>query len=147
MSKENVEIVRLALETFQAAPKTGGYESMLDGLADWPLDPEIEWDPREVAESFGVPDIGQVYVGIEGGRTFWREWLSAWDAVTYDYELIDAGDHVVVILDQQMKGRITGIDVRLGEFAQVFTFRDGLLVRWKCYAKQEDAFEAVGLSK
>jgi hypothetical protein len=39
-----------------------------------------------------------------------------------------------------------GIDVRLGRYAQVFTFRDGLLTRWKCYAKPEDALRACELS-
>ena len=147
MSQENVELARLMFEAFRTAPETVGYDAAIDLMDDAPLDPEVEWDPREVAETFGVPDIGQVYVGIEGGKAFWREWLSAWETVTVAYELVDAGDQVVALLDQQMKGRSTGIDVRLGRYAQVFTFRDGLLTHWKCYAKPEDALEAAGLSE
>ena len=147
MSRENVEIVRAFFETFRAAPETIGYDAAIDLIGEGPVDPEVEWDPRAVATTFGVPDIDQVYVGIEGGKTFWREWLSAWEEVSVEYELVDAGSQVVALLEQQMRGRSTGIDVRLGTYAQIFTFRDGLLTRWTCYAKQEDALEAVGLSE
>ncbi len=30
-----------------------------------------------------------------------------------------------------MRGRFAGIEVSLGEYAQVATFRDGLIVHWK----------------
>ena len=70
MSQENVELARLLFEAFRTAPETGGYDAAIDLIDDAPLDPEVEWDPRAVAETFGVPDINQVYVGIEGeGRS------------------------------------------------------------------------------
>ncbi|MBA2521954.1 MAG: nuclear transport factor 2 family protein [Solirubrobacterales bacterium] len=147
MSQENVELARLLFEAFRTAPETVGYDAAIDLLDDAPLDPEVEWDPRAVAKTFGVPDIDQIYVGIEGGKAFWREWLSGWETVTVDYELVDAGDQVVALVDQRMKGRSTGIDVKLGRYAQVFAFREGLLTHWKCYAKPEDALKAAGLSE
>jgi hypothetical protein len=147
VSQENLELARGLFEAFRTAPETVGYDAAIDLLDDAPLDTKVEWDPRAVAETFGVPDIDQVYVGIEGGKAFWREWLSAWETVTVDYELVDAGNHVVALLEQRMKGRSTGIEVQLGRYAQVFTFRNGLLTRWKCYAKPEDALKAVGLSE
>ena len=60
------------------------------------------------------PDIGGVYRGIEGVRQFWREWLAAWETVQFEYELMDAGDRVVALIDQRMRGRSTGIEVPLG---------------------------------
>ena len=75
----------------------------------------------------------------------WREWLSAWVAVLFDYELIDAGDKVVVLIDQHMRGRSTGIDMPFGKYAQVYTLRDGLIVHWKVYMHQSDALEAAGV--
>ena len=39
-------------------------------------------------------DHSRVYRGIEGVRQFWREWLSAWETVQFEYELIDAGNRV-----------------------------------------------------
>jgi hypothetical protein len=75
----------------------------------------------------------------------WDEWLAAWDTVEFDYELVDAGERVVVLIDQRMRGRSTGIEVVRGKYAQVATYEDGLIVRWKFYDSQAKALEAAGL--
>ena len=62
-------------------------------------------------------------------------------------ELLDAGDRVVALIDQRMRGRSTGIEVSRGKYAQVASYRDGLLVRWRFYGDQAEALEAVGLSQ
>ena len=93
-----------------------------------------------------MPDIGGVYRGKNEVRQFWREWLAAWETIEFEYELVDAGDSVVVLLDQRMRGRSTGIEVPFGKYAQVWTLRDGLLVHWEAYASQSEALEAAGLS-
>ena len=76
---------------------------------------------------------------------FWREWLGAWQTMQFDYELVDAGDCVVVLLRSRMRGRSSGIDVPFGESAFVTTFRDGLMLHNKLYASQSQALEAVGM--
>jgi len=134
MSKENVERLRVAHEAFLAGKSEFGGEL---------LDPEIEWDASESP----VLDNSGVYRGTEGVRQYWREWLAAWETVQFEYELIDVGDRVVALIDQRMRGRSTGIEVPMGKYAQVYTFRDGLIVHWKLYTKQSDALEAVGLSE
>jgi len=134
MSRENVELVRTAFDEFLAGKSDFGL-----GLAD----PEVEWDASELP----VPDIDEVYRGPEGVRQFWREWLSAWETVQFDYQLVDAGDSVVVLIDQRMRGRSTGIEVPFGKYAQVYTFKDGLIVHWKVFMSQAKALEAVGLSE
>jgi hypothetical protein len=49
---------------------------------------------------------------IAGVREFWREWLAAWCDLRFDYELADAGDHVVILIGgQRIRGRFTDIDV------------------------------------
>ena len=78
---------------------------------------------------------------------FNAEWAAAWD----DWELepedyLDAGECVVVILNQRGRSKATGIPVEM-RFAQVWTLRDGLGVRMQLYASVEDALEAVGLSE
>ena len=85
--------------------------------------------------------------GRDHRRRFWREWLAAWQTVQADYELVDAGDRVVALLDQRMRGRSTEIEVPFGEYAQVFTFKDGRIVHWKAYLRQADALKAVGLAR
>jgi len=37
-----------------------------------------------------VPELAAVYRGAEEVRQFWREWLAAWETITFEYELIDA---------------------------------------------------------
>jgi hypothetical protein len=107
------------------------------------LDPNVVWDGRNTL----VFDISRVYHGREGVSQFWREWLSAWETVQFDYELIDAGDRVIALIDQRMRGRSTGIEVPMGKYAHIWTFKDGLVVHWKLYENQSEALEAVGLSE
>ena len=57
------------------------------------------------------------------------------------------GDRVVLLLDQRMRGRSTGIEVPTGKYAHVARFTDGRMVHWKTYTSQEKALEAVGLSE
>src|SRR2546428_6509146 len=120
MSQENVELWRGSIEDFVACSNEADWEVWLTRAAQiW--DREIEWD----VSVFEWPDIGGVYRGKEAVRRFWREWLAAWEIVQFDYELIDAGDRVVLLLDQRMRGRSTGIEMPFGKYAQVATFRDG----------------------
>jgi ketosteroid isomerase-like protein len=134
MSQENVDLLRSAFEVFLAGNSEFG-----PGLAA----PDIEWDASELP----VPDINGVYRGQEGVRQFWREWLAAWETVQFEYELVDAGDRVVALIDQRMSGRSTGIEVPFGKYAQVYTFKDGLIVHWKLFMSQSKALEATGLSE
>ena len=131
MSQENVERVGTAFEVFLAGKSEFGL-----GLAD----PDIEWDASEIP----VPDIGGVYRGIEAVQQWWRQWLAAWETVQFEYELVDAGDRVVALIDQRMRGHSTGIDVPFGKYAQVYTFKDGLIVHWKLFMSQSKALEAAG---
>jgi hypothetical protein len=64
---------------------------------------------------------------------------------SFDYELVDAGECVVMLVDMRMRGRSTGIEVPFGKFAWVSRFRDGLLVHAKLYMSQSEALGASGL--
>ncbi len=132
MSRENVERLRAAFESFLAGEDSWGSEL---------LDPEVEWDAGNTL----IFDLSGIYHGPEGVREFWREWLRAWETVRFEYELVDADDRVVALIDQRMRGRSTGIEVPLGKYAQLYTFRDGLIVHWKLYESQSEALEAAGL--
>jgi len=105
------------------------------------LHPDIVWD----ASDSSIFDISRVYHGHEGVAEFWREWLGAWETVEFEYELVDAGNQVVALVDQRMRGRSTDIEVPLGKYAHLYTFRDGLIVHWKLYESQAAALEAAGL--
>jgi hypothetical protein len=142
MSQENVELSRAAIEAFRAGTSESDREDMLTKIADlW--DPDIEMDTSELP----VLDVSGVYRGKDAVRQFWREWLAAWETLQFEYELVDAGERVVMLLDLRMRGRSTGIEVPLGKHAWVYTFRDGLGVHQKLYMSQAEALKAVGLSE
>jgi ketosteroid isomerase-like protein len=143
MSEQNVEIFRAYHDAVARAGQEGlDPEATVSKMAEF-WDPEVEYD---MSESPWL-DIGGVYRGEEAVRQFWREWLTAWQTFQFDYELVDAGDRVVVLLDSRMRGRSTGIEVPFGKAAFVTTFRDGLMVHNKFYMSQSEALEAVGLSE
>ena len=142
MSQENVERLRALVEDFRAGTDEPDRDAMLTRIAAlW--DPDIELDTSEGP----VLDISGVYRGRNAVQRFWREWLAAWETFRFEYELVDAGDRVVMLLDPRMRGRSTGIDVRFGEFAWVFTYRRGLLIYQKLYMDQSEALKAVALEE
>jgi ketosteroid isomerase-like protein len=136
VSHENVEIVRAIAEAF----KRRDHERPFDHY-----DPDIEWDASRMPE--GVFDVAGVYRGHEGVRAFWRRWLSAWRDLEFEIQDVrDAGDEVVLLIrNQRQWGRHSGITTELPPYAHVYTFRDGKVVRWRCFADQESALEAAGL--
>ena len=141
MSQENVDILRAGLESFLAGTSESAREDMLGGQAEgW--DPEIELDASEAP----VLDIAGVYRGRDAVQRFWREWLAAWETFRFDYELVDAGDRVVMLFDMQMRGRSTHIEIPFGNVAWVYTYRDGRVIHQKLYMSHSEALEAVGLS-
>jgi ketosteroid isomerase-like protein len=145
VSQENVEVVRAAFDDFLALAGNSEFDgdvmlTMTSREDRW--DPDIELDCPE-----GLPDISGIYRGTEAVRQWWREWLAAWEVVQFEYELVDAGDSVVALIDQRMRGRSTGIEVPMGKYAHVITLRNGLWVRWKFYMSQSQALKAVGLEE
>jgi ketosteroid isomerase-like protein len=138
MSQENVEIVRTLFEAFR---RQQGRLRQGDIPFGEPYAEDVELD----ASALQLPDFGTgVYHGREGARRFWMDWLSAWDNVHFEYELVDAGENVVALVDQGMQGS-EGIDIVFGEYAQVWGFANGQIVRWRIYLSQSEALEAVGV--
>jgi ketosteroid isomerase-like protein len=143
MSHQNVELVRALLEAYQQ-PEIMAL--LASGELDLALvDPQVEWDASRLGDM--IPDLAEVYFGHEGVRTYWRRWFEAWSDLQFEIQdLRDAGDDVVVLIrNQRQWGRHTGICTELPPYAQVFTIRDGILVRWRTFPDQESALDAVGL--
>jgi ketosteroid isomerase-like protein len=140
MSEENVDLTRAYFEEIARASREDfDTEAAISKMAEsW--DPEIEWDTSEAPF-----DLSRVGRGKEFGRQWCRDWFIAWEALQFEYEAIDAGERVVVLVDLRMRGRSTGIEVILGKHAWVITFRDGLMARNKLYMNQSEALEAAGL--
>jgi ketosteroid isomerase-like protein len=141
MSRENMERWRASIEASRAGIGAGEFdrEATISEMTRL-YDPDIEWDTSE-AEAV---DLQGTYSGVEAAEQWWREWFDAWETLRFEYELVDAGDRVVWLLDLRMRGRSTGIEVPLGKHAWVATFRDGLIIHQKLYMSQSEAREAVG---
>ena len=142
MSQENVERLREIVEAFRAGTSESDREAMITKIAEL-YDPDMELDTSEGP----VLDVSGVYRGAGAAKQFWREWLAAWETNQFEYELVDAGERVLMLFDLRMRGRSTGIEMPFGKVAWVYTFRDGLIVHQKLYLSQSEALEAVGLSE
>jgi ketosteroid isomerase-like protein len=128
MSQENVEAVRRGIASAES------FWALLDEDVVWEIPPEIE-----------LPDIPRRVVGrqevIEGTRHYW----GTWDEYRLDAEeLIDAGSSVVLVVQERGRGRGSGIPFER-RWAQVWTFRQGRLIRWELFPDRATALEAVGL--
>jgi ketosteroid isomerase-like protein len=145
MSQENVEVVRAVLEAYRS-PELLSLLASGDLDLGW-VDPEIEWDASRLDEM--IPDLAEVFRGHEGVRTYWRRWFEAWRNLEFEVEdVLNAGDDVVaLIINQRQWGRHSGIATELPPYAQVFTMRDGKLIRWRTFPNHVEALEAVGLSE
>ena len=129
MSRENVELARWA---FTSDPTR--FFSLLDE--------EIELDARRYAELPGAALTGR---GRDVVERFCREFWGTWAEYSANPEkFIDAGDHVVVEVHEHGKGKGSGVPFERTHF-QVWTLRDGRLLRWRLFADKAEALEAVGL--
>jgi ketosteroid isomerase-like protein len=129
MSQENVEIMR------------EGYRAFSNGEVDRFLalvDPDIEWKSVEDTEPKR---------GVDGVIESVGDWFRVWEELHIEQEeLIDAGDHVIAVVNE--RGRLAGIEGEVSErFFQVWTLRDGKIVSFREYKTRREAVEAVGLSE
>jgi ketosteroid isomerase-like protein len=125
MSRENVEIVRRFLVV----------DDLDEALMD--VDPDIVWNPVEESSAEGHDAV----------RASTARWTGEWD----HYELIpegfaDAGDRVVATVRFRARGRGSGIEVD-ARLYDVFTLRDGKIVRMDQFTEQSEALAAVALGE
>ena len=106
--------------------------------ADW-ADPDIEFVGADAMES----------KGINGLSERWGEFLEAWDHFsTLAEEILDASDdRVLALVRFRGRGRGSGTPVTDFSGANLFTFRDGKVVRLVLYTDTQEALEAAGLSE
>ena len=119
------------------------------GLEAWTRDGAESLAPF-VAEDLVVrrldpmPDPG-TWPGPDALRAATDDWLGAFSDFTMSPgEFIDAGDRVVVRLDQEARGAAGDVPVS-GTAWFVFGLRDGRLVSVDMYGAREDALRALGL--
>ena len=142
MSEENVEIVKRSFDLFNALGTTG--DAFVDPEVVAPefwsrLAPDVELHER--AE---LPDA-KAYRGPEESKEWWRKTQQLFAEVRWvPKEILDLGDAVLVEARIVAVGRGSETPVEMDE-ADVFWFRDGMIVRIQGFATKAEALEAAGL--
>jgi ketosteroid isomerase-like protein len=129
MSRQDVEVVRAMVEArkrgdFQAAPQA--------------------YDDAVVLDQSRMP-AGGIFRGKEGVSDFYTQWFGAWEALEFAIErIVDARDHVVLVIRMTGRGRSSGVDVSI-RAADVFTLRDGRIVHHVGYPDAAEALREAGV--
>jgi ketosteroid isomerase-like protein len=130
MSQENVEIVRRAF-----AYEVNGVGGRAEAEAIF--DPGVVMNPTNEGS----------FHGLDAMRDDFERWASAFGELEVTAEeFIDAGDRVLVTAYHRGRGRTSGVEVD-GRFYEVYTLRDGKVVRVDEYVERAEALEAAGLRK
>ena len=133
MSQENVEIARRAVDRWLRGGAT------LDAIPVEVYAHDVEWDFSAYPQIDG-PTRG---TGVDSLLATLGEFFSAWQS--YDAkagEFLDAGENVVNVLHETAGAG--DLLVRRDLF-QVWTFRRGLIAKWRTFETREQALEAAGL--
>jgi hypothetical protein len=143
MSEENVEILRRLIP-----PEEVDVAALLrdDSLFDQmrtALEPFF--DPEGEAVALWEPGETRTYVGAEGLRRLWLDWLEPWASYHVHVEkLIDRGDRVVALIRDVARRHDTDAEVEI-KAGSIWTLKDRKVVRVE-FSPREQALEAAGLS-
>jgi ketosteroid isomerase-like protein len=130
MSRENVEVVRRALDGWNRGDVDAWLES---------VHPKVEWSSAILSQVQGET----VHRGRAEMRQFWDEW-SVWDLTIEVSEIRDLGDTVVALRHIRTRGKASGIDLER-PIAYVFEFDGGLARKVRAHVDPGEALEAVGV--
>ena len=131
MSQENVEIVRRMWEAFLAAD----FQTALSFYAA-----DVEWDGTNLPDG----QIGRGHEAILGHVTKWAE---AWNDWTVEVErVVEAGGDQVILFTRERGRSDSGLTMD-ERHAELYTLRDGKIVRRQGFSDPSQALEAAGLSE
>lgn len=132
MSEENVELVRGMWDAWNR----GDYEAALAAFA-----PDVEVEMR-----LGT-DLDGTYRGHDEFAKMIRSfWGTFGEFRSEPADVATSRDEVVATVHHRGRGRTSGVEVEMTNW-QVFTVRDGRIVRYRMYATQDEALAAAGLQK
>jgi ketosteroid isomerase-like protein len=131
VSQENVETVRRFAERWE--------RSDWEGMAEL-VDPDVEMH----ATAGGVEE-GRIRHGVEAIRGDYEAAEETWDEHRVETErVIDAGDRVVLLHREYMRGKSSGMELEL-EAAVLIDLREGRIVRVQGYMDRAAALDAAGV--
>jgi ketosteroid isomerase-like protein len=144
VSEQNVELV-MAL---QPAPDEDVAQRVRDdrvwGGLEAALGPLFHDDCECSVPRFGGT---KTYVGVEGIRAAWLDWLAPWASYRSEIEkAIDLDDRVLLLVNDYGRRDRNAPEVR-GNVAAIWTVRDGKIARADFYTDRSGALKAVGLEE
>ena len=102
--------------------------------------PDVEAD----LSRSGIPDLG-IYRGRQGLREGWGKWRGVWERYDFELEdLIESGERVLALVRVKVRSKGHGLETEVSG-ADVFTVRDGLIVRFVNYFDRDAARQDGGL--
>ena len=133
MSQEDVELARRTMDAFNA----GDFEAATAHMAD-----DIEWRPIENMTH------GEVMVGAEGVRRFWRDWHEAFEGFRLIVEdVFEAPAGAVAKTKVAGRGAASGMELTGGSFYQVFEIRERAIRGVRMVRTRAEALAAAGVSE
>ena len=131
MSEERVELVRRGFAAWNEEDPSWVLEHM---------SPEVLWITPDTDPYSGT------YHGHAGVQEFWTRWRAAVGKLHFTpQEMIDAGDHVVVVAHRRARSEETGLEIS-DLIVQVFTFGDDdKCVQVQEFYGREAAMRAAGI--
>lgn len=134
MSQENVAVVRRVYEALSRDGLDAAFEH---------VHPEAEYDL-----SAAIGPYAGTYYGREVILGFLKDYFGTWEYIKFEPEdFIEAEDgRVVVTTRARARGKESGVDIEARP-TNVWTVRDGKIVRVAVFNDRADALEAVGLSE
>ncbi len=133
MSEENINVVK----------------SFLDAGArrDWPRVAELVDPDIELHGTVGGVEEGRITRGVAEVIQEYEKDGEAWEERRIEpEEFLDAGDNVVVLLREHLRGRESGVELE-GETAAIFTLREGRVTRMQGFMDRAAAQKAGGLAE
>jgi 2-C-methyl-D-erythritol 4-phosphate cytidylyltransferase len=129
--RRNLGVVREVL----AAVNSGRMEDPFVHYHD-----DVVWDLSGLGSAIGDEEV---YRGHQGLREYWRSWLSAWETVHFEGdELSAAGDHVVQLQRQLVRGRHSRMELEL-QAIQVWSFRGDKIAGMRFFGDRDEAMRFV----
>jgi ketosteroid isomerase-like protein len=105
------------------------------------FDEHIVWDSRGHAPL----DLAGIYRGKDAVMHHVTTWVGTWKEFRFEAEeIIDAGDSVVLIVDEAGKGVSSGVPMK-HHYGLVLTFQNQRIVSAATYETKTDALTAAGL--
>jgi ketosteroid isomerase-like protein len=131
MSEENVEIIRGMFDAWNR-------RDFAAAQAAWAPEIEIEMSVEGI--------IDGTYRGYDGLAEVMRFWGAFAEFRSDIREARSVRDKVFITVHHFGRGKSSGIEVDMENW-QVFTLRNGQIVKYEVYADRQKALEAAGLSE